>query len=852
MEITALEAIHALQKRQSELVLALVAAQQAGDVARQIEILLNAASDAEAVLTALDSESQANRASQFLSMAATHLFNQGEAEEGEAVEARGAALATRWCSLDRALEFRLDQAIRRRERGQFAVVLATLVEVREAAAAGGLVQIARKAILARAETLEWLGDPARALEELDRDLRPQAPDQMPDLQYALDAVAAGDLGRLQKLEKAAMAQEVHTTWHFLRFLCLRDLSERDPARLAGAAAALAVAAVFLRADRLDCLVEFYEAQLVLLGGEAKRALALLEPLVARFRADQRLQHKQGAVLGYQARALLALGRFAEARSVARAALREDANLWHAWLIVAQASHKTADTTERRAALSAGVAAVECMRLAPLGWRLDNLYLEPRMPVYRAAINQAVVDRDGPTALSRIEAVKSRGLTAVIGAGRGVAPDADATLVREHAALDDAIARLHAGILSGTAPSDSAPALQSKRRERAELSERLRHADPRWRALSMPDPTPPAAIAETVRTLGAVALDLYIDGATLTAVIVAEGDIHVARQDVPDATMRALDRYLRGLSPPPFADGTSREPVPFEKDPAPLGLSLAALLPHDIAARVTAAERVLIAAHGPLHLLPWPVVPVAPGGPRLIARSEVGLLPNLGCLPAMAARNVGTGWCAALGAPERSFGPAKIRRLRAPACGTAMEIGALHAARDRLVAPVVSGSGATVAAFAALCAQPRAAGGILHITSHGVPSRSEPGDAALLLADADLEAAAIAHAGIPFAEVVLVACSTGFRPATEAQGIRLSGDDALGLPGAFLEAGASALLVSIPLAQVNAAHGMALGYHAARLADRTPLAAFRQAQLALLADPAIRTCHACGFVLYGCQ
>src|SRR5262249_42838252 len=133
----------------------------------------------------------------------------------------------------------------------------------------------------------------------------------------------------------------------------------------------------------------------------------------------------------------------------------------------------------------------------------------------------------------------------------------------------------------------------------------------------------------------------------------------------------------------------------------------------------------------------------------------------------------------------------------------------------------------------LCARPEAENSILHITCHGEPPRSEPGDAALLLADANLEAAAIAFDGIPFGEVVLTACSTGFRPTAEAQGIRLSGDDALGLPGAFLEAGASTMLVSIPLAHAGAAHQIALAYHAARIEGEKPLAAFRKAQLALL-------------------
>ena len=181
-----------------------------------------------------------------------------------------------------------------------------------------------------------------------------------------------------------------------------------------------------------------------------------------------------------------------------------------------------------------------------------------------------------------------------------------------------------------------------------------------------------------------------------------------------------------------------------------------------------------------------------------------------------------------------------------------EVAARYAAQRRLIGSEASGAAATEAALPGLCADPLAQGAILHVTCHGMPPRSEPGDAALLLADVDLEAASLADERIPFAEVVLTACSTGYRPATDWQGIPLSGDDALGLPGAFLEAGAATMLVSIPLAQAGAARRIAVDYHAARLDGLAPLAAFRRAQLALLSDPSVRPRNACGFVLYGCR
>ena len=69
---------------------------------------------------------------------------------------------------------------------------------------------------------------------------------------------------------------------------------------------------------------------------------------------------------------------------------------------------------------------------------------------------------------------------------------------------------------------------------------------------------------------------------------------------------------------------------------------------------------------------------------------------------------------------------------------------------------------------------------------------------MLVIDGKVDAAELADTHVRYDEVVLSACSTGWRPQA-AQGIELSGDDVLGLPGALLEAGARAVVVSIPKA-----------------------------------------------------
>jgi CHAT domain-containing protein len=66
-------------------------------------------------------------------------------------------------------------------------------------------------------------------------------------------------------------------------------------------------------------------------------------------------------------------------------------------------------------------------------------------------------------------------------------------------------------------------------------------------------------------------------------------------------------------------------------------------------------------------------------------------------------------------------------------------------------------------------------------------------------------------------------------------IVLTADEFLGIPAGFLEAGAKAVLVSIPQAEGQAAREMTTYYHCRRAASDPPLQAFRAAQKHMLAS-----------------
>jgi CHAT domain-containing protein len=122
---------------------------------------------------------------------------------------------------------------------------------------------------------------------------------------------------------------------------------------------------------------------------------------------------------------------------------------------------------------------------------------------------------------------------------------------------------------------------------------------------------------------------------------------------------------------------------------------------------------------------------------------------------------------------------------------------------------------------------------------------------LLLTDGKIDAAEISRCRMKYEEVVLSACASGYRP-TAIEGVPLTGDDVVGLPGAFLEAGARAVLVSITKARDDAAlHFMTL-YHEERARGARPLVALQQTQKELLASGEYPPYVWVGFTAYAGQ
>jgi tetratricopeptide (TPR) repeat protein len=115
--------------------------------------------------------------------------------------------------------------------------------------------------------------------------------------------------------------------------------------------------------------------------------------------------------------------------------------------------------------------------------------------------------------------------------------------------------------------------------------------------------------------------------------------------------------------------------------------------------------------------------------------------------------------------------------------------------------------------------------VVHIACHGIFRRGNPMFSALRLHDGWLTAADAARLDLRGALVVLSACESGAHRV-------LGGDEVVGLPRAFLGAGAAAVLVSLWLAQDDTTAVLMRVLYTGLRAGLRPAAALRAAQLAV--------------------
>ena len=683
------------------------------------------------------------------------------------------------------------------------------------------------------DILQWLGDYNRALSELQRATEIIAPlvsegaPMQPDIFRRLqDTVAlyriSTEIDYYQGLINKALANFEDAEKFFRKVLPTYQNMGVGPA------------------------IEYQLASILVEQGKSQEALDYAARLEPAFTGGGFLRPKLAALLNIQAKALLhlnkpnmALGKLQ--KGITDLTVYYDPDLLWRLQWLQGCALEAMDQKEK--ALKAYIQAantVNNLRKAPLGYRLDSTYLSDKLELFETAIDLTYRIGSPEKCCFFMEMIKSRILTTTLSIPRVSQPEIYSELEIQ---VDEITRQIDALEYTGYREKQTDELRKNRKSllaKRADLLERIRFSDPRWRNMSEPVPFDLQIITKVLSNQGKAALNLFYKPDKILAVLIKDGKSTVGAVRVSSELNSAMKEYQRNLQ--------TTEPDPILHDlSARFGVKANNLVSSDILSQALQAKGLIIIPHGLLHLIPW--AGLIFNGKRLFEYCPIGILPNLSCIPSL---NVDfpTGPRVALVGPPDYGEFSKLDELTY-AKDEIENIRELYTNRTGIIGAPLIGKEATEEKFWKLARHQDANGGILHIASHGTLDLADPINSGLLLTDSKVDASEIARVPFKYDEVILSACSTGWRP-MEVQDIQLVGDDILGLPGAFLEAGARSVLVSIPKAvDIAASYFMAV-YHEHRVEGKTPLVALQKCQKYMLSKSMYPIHFWIGFTVYGYQ
>ena len=790
---------------------------------------------------------------QQLSMYADHLQGGGERDRARRCRDEAGELTSKYLGPVASARVARGRAKDAAAAGRFHEALITLEEVRATFAGAGERLDAAQTALELANVYEWLGDFERALavlrsvhDQVAEALRAGPPtDDMvvSAVGRQLAAIMAGQASRegedavaLQRIAYEIIQGEGRINRYLGRY--------EEAMRLLGQVRPFAASLGVLSG------IDFHFAAIACARGEWDRAEALLAQIAPDFGRPS-FRHRRPVLRLLQADARLGRDRPGDALGRLDDGVRDlgtypDLDLaWKLQWRRGRALAALGRPADAQRAYHLGASAADDLRKAPLGYRLDSTYLRDKLPMFHAAIDLAVQRGDAPAAVRFIELVKARALAATLSIPRaddGTPGASQTSGTSTDEDLFDAISlRLDAlefAAYAGTADTASLRQRAELLAERDAIGERIRIRDPRWRTMTQPAPIDVASLRARLGGSGRAALILlYRPGHVVAAVLDRDGAAVGDRALEPGVEQKisALVKNLRKGQPDPYLFDASGE----------TGLASTDIVPRAIMERAAAAPALVVVPHGLLHLLPWPALTL--GEHRLFEETAVGMLPNLASLLPLDEEPAGEPGVMLLGDPSYA-GLTRYHDL--PQAGPELaDVAALYGPSLR-TAPRTR-EDATEAAFWELARQPGAERDILHVACHGVLDAEEPLASGLLLTRSKVDAAGIVTRRVATPEVILSACSTGWRPQAT-HGLELAGDDALGLTVSFLEAGARFVLVSVPPADDEATRTFTVTWHRHRRAHAAPLAAFRATQQEMLDAAPDTVWPWAGIAAYGCR
>ncbi len=592
--------------------------------------------------------------------------------------------------------------------------------------------------------------------------------------------------------------------HELRSLALARLGETE--------AALA------ELDRAEALVGTAEwesglahvrlGRAVVLGENGQWMLALAEATAVR---DE--LHRRGLVARaaqadlVRARALRALAQPAAAADAARAALdlvRERALPWlsyHAWRLLGELARDAGDADAALAAFLEGIASLEHVQGRILT-EYRASFLADKVDLYEAAVDLVYQRGNVELAFELVERAKSRALIDALAGGLdiGVRPR-----TAEQRQLVDELAQLrrqHGALLEQADTSAELPRLE--RRIGAMLEElRLAGADDLER-LSLLE----ARVYSPQQQLdvGTAVVEYYLVGADLLVFVMDRAQLRVTR--IPDALgqLARLQRLLK-LNLEAAAAASASQRATLEPNARALLKRLYDLILAPIAEWASEYRRLIIIPHGPLHQVPFAALHDGQG--YLVERFELATAPSASSL-SFCLRPRGRATNHALVVAHSAGGalPGAVAEARA--------VAGLFPGESLLEEQVTLDN---------LRRGVRNAD-IVHLATHGVARLDVPLFSYLRLADGHLTALDCFELELDCALVTLSACESG-------RGVVAAGDEQIGLPRAFLYAGARSVLHSLWRIDDRATQVLMERFYAELRAGQGRGASLRNAQLAAL-------------------
>lgn len=378
------------------------------------------------------------------------------------------------------------------------------------------------------------------------------------------------------------------------------------------------------------------------------------------------------------------------------------------------------------------------------------------------------------------------------------------------------------------------ALARTQREYASLLLELRESDPGFAAVVTGETVSWRAVAARLGPQE-VFLEYLLTDSTSTVFVVTPDTIDVVELGVSRGALTGLVEFARRTMDRPG----SSPATPLWR--APLRRLYQHLI-EPIAQRgyLDSRTRLVIAAHGDLHFLPFGAL-LDGGVPDrfLIERFELAFVPSATVWVRLAERT--------------------INRPRGPLLALAPHTATLPGSREEVLgigrtrtreATVLMGSDATEQAFRE--AAPRHA--ILHLATYGILNKHNPLFSFVALAatpsdDGRLEVHEVYGLDLRGQLVVLSACQTAL--GSGAIGDVPAGDDWVGLVQAFLHAGAGSVLASLWPVEDRATAQLMQHFYRQLAAGRSEAAALAAAQRIMLRDRAtLHPFHWAGFVLVG--